>query len=73
MPLMSWLPLVAVLFVQPPDALQEVALVEVHASVEDAPPPMLGGVAVSVTTGFGTTVTVAAAVAEPPVPEQVSE
>ena len=73
MPLMSWLPLVAVLLVQPPDALQEVALVEVHASVEDAPPPMLEGVAVSVTTGFGTTVTVAVAVAEPPVPEQVSE
>jgi hypothetical protein len=71
--LRSWLPLGAVLLVQPPEALHEVALVDDQVSVVDPPLAMLAGVAVSVTTGRGTTVTVAVAVAEPPVPVQVRE
>ena len=69
--LTSWLPLVAVLLVQPPLAEQEVALVELHVSVEDPPAAMLEGLALTVTVGCGTTVTVAKPLPEPPVPLQV--
>jgi hypothetical protein len=43
---------------QPPDAVQLVALVELQLSVEVPPPAMLVGLADSVTVGTGTTVTV---------------
>jgi hypothetical protein len=58
---------------QPPDALQEVALVLDQVSVEEAPDFTLLGVAVSVTIGaLLETVTVADCVADPPAPWQVS-
>lgn len=58
---------------QPPDALQEAALVLDQVSVEEAPDFTLLGVAVSVTIGaLPETVTVADCVAEPPAPAQVS-
>ena len=67
-PLTSWLPLVAVLEVQPPVARHEVALVALHASVADPPLAMLDGEAVKATTGIGSTVTVAEPTPGPPVP-----
>jgi hypothetical protein len=58
---------------QPPEAVQEVALVEVHVSVELLPDTTLVGLAVSVTVGAGVvTVTVADCEALPPIPVQVS-
>jgi hypothetical protein len=67
-------PLVAFAPLQLPDAVQEVAFVELHVSVEA---PLLAteiGFAVKVTVGEGTTVTVAVAtLLVPPVPVQVSE
>jgi hypothetical protein len=68
MPLIDWLPLVAVLDVQPPIAEHEVALLELQVSVEVPPLGMLAGLAVSVAVGAATTVTVAAPVPEPPTP-----
>ena len=65
-------PLLAVLVLQPPVAAQALALVEFHVSVEPPPEAMVGGVAVKVTTGRGTTVTVALPLAVPPLPVQVS-
>lgn len=62
------------LLVQPPVAAQDVALVVDQASVDAAPALIVAGVAVSVTVG-GTscvTVTVAIAVTWPPEPEHVS-
>jgi hypothetical protein len=59
--------------VQPPDAVQEVALVELHASVALLPDTTLVGLAVSVTVGAGVvTVTLADCEALPPVPVQDS-
>jgi hypothetical protein len=58
---------------QPPDALQEVASVLDHVSVEETPDFTLLGLAVSVTIGaLPETVTVADCVADPPAPVQVS-
>jgi len=63
----------ALLPLQPPDALQEVALVLDQASVEEVPDFTLLGVAVSVTIGaLPATVTVADCVAGAPAPLQVS-
>jgi hypothetical protein len=57
---------------QPPDALQEVALVLDQVSVEEAPEFTVLGVALSVTVGAVLeTVTVADCVALPPLPVQL--
>ena len=60
---------------QPPDAVQAVALVEDQVNVDAAPLATLVGLAVSVTVGVlgaGVTVTVADALALPPAPVQLS-
>jgi hypothetical protein len=61
---------------QPPEAVQEVALVELHVSEELAPLDTLVGFAVNVTVGAGgdvlVTVTVADLLALPPDPVQLS-
>lgn len=58
---------------QPPEAVQEVALVLDQTSVEEAPDFTLLGVALSVTAGaLLETVTVADCVADPPAPVQVN-
>ena len=70
------MPLAANVPLQPPEAIQDVALVELQVSVEDPPLGMLVGFAVNVAVGTGLafTVTVAAAAAlVPPEPIQVSE
>ena len=56
---------------QPPVAAQEVALVELHDTVDAPPLAMLVGLAPSVTDGSGTTVTVADPLFVPPLPVQV--
>jgi hypothetical protein len=68
----DWLPLVAFAPLQPSDAVQAVALVELQVNSDDVPVPMVAGVAVSVTVGTGITVTVADWTALPPSPAQVS-
>jgi hypothetical protein len=66
-------PLVASLPVHPPEAAQEVALVDDQVSVELLPLPMVLGLALKLTVGLGeVTVTVADCAALPPVPVQVS-
>ncbi len=67
-PLVAWVP------DQPPEAVQEVALVELQVSVEVPPEATLVGLAVSVTVGAdAVTVTVADCGAPvPPDPVQVS-
>ena len=72
MPVTVALPLAAVLAVQPPVALQLAALVELHVSVEEPPLAMLAGLALSVTTGVGTTVTVVELLPVPPLPVQLN-
>jgi hypothetical protein len=67
----DWLPFVAVLLLQPPVAAHEVALVELQVSVELAPLARLVGLALKVTVGADTTVTVAEPLPLPPVPVQV--
>jgi hypothetical protein len=69
------LPLVDLLPFQTPDpdAVQLVALVELHVSVDASPEATLPGDAVSVSVGFGTTVTVAVCTVEPPAPVQFNE
>lgn len=58
---------------QPPDAVQEVALVEDHVSVEAPPLETLLGLALKLTVGAGVeSDTVTDWDAEPPPPEQVS-
>lgn len=64
--------LVAFVPVQPPDAVQLVALVDDQVRVDEAPVARLVGFAASVTVGAGTTVTVADWLAVPPVPVQAS-
>jgi hypothetical protein len=67
-------PLVALLPVQPPEAVQEVAFVELHVSVEVPPLAIKVGFAVNVTVGAGTTMTVAVAtLLVPPTPLQLKE
>jgi hypothetical protein len=56
---------------QPPDAVHELAFVLVHASCVLAPLATLDGVAVRLTVGAGTTVTVFESLAVPPVPVQL--
>jgi hypothetical protein len=69
-----WLPLAALVPVQPPEAVQEVALVELHVSVEDWPLAIVVGFAVSVAVRTGAMVTVADATAlVPPAPVHVNE
>jgi hypothetical protein len=69
-----WLPLAALPPFQPPEAVQEVALVEFHVSVEAPPLATEVGFAVNVTVGAGTTVTLAVAtLLVPPAPVQVNE
>jgi hypothetical protein len=69
-------PLVPSVPLQPPEALQLVALVEDQLSVELPPLLTVLGLALSVTVGAGVagvTATEAACVALPPLPAQVSE
>jgi hypothetical protein len=59
---------------QPPEAVQEVALVELQVSVDVPPLAIVVGLAVNVEVGRGAIVTVAvAAVLVPPAPAQVNE
>ena len=62
----------ALLPLQPPEALQLVASVELHVNVDDPPLLTLVGLAVRVTVGAGMTVTVTASLALPPAPVQVN-
>jgi hypothetical protein len=65
-------PLAALLPDQPPEAVQEVALVDDQLNVEAPPFATVLGLAVKLTVGAGTvTETVADCVALPPVPVQV--
>ena len=67
------LPLVAMLPLQPPEAVQLVASVELHVNVDDPPLLTLVGLAVSVTVGAGAvTDTLTDLLALPPVPVQLS-
>jgi hypothetical protein len=69
-----WLPLATLPPFQPPEAVQEVALVEFHVSVEAPPVATEVGFAVNVTVGAGTTATLAVAtLLVPPAPAQVNE
>jgi hypothetical protein len=54
-------PFAALVPLQPPEAVHELALVELHVSVEALPLVTVAGFAVNVTRGAGATVTVAAA------------
>ena len=72
----DWVPEVALAPDQPPEAVQEVALVEDQVSVEDPPLATDAGFAASDTvggSGVPATVTVAEALPLPPEPEQVRE
>jgi uncharacterized membrane protein YgaE (UPF0421/DUF939 family) len=66
-------PAVAKLPLQAPEAVHEVAFVELHVNSELPPLVMLVGEALSATVGIGSTFTVAVAVVlVPPAPVQVS-
>jgi hypothetical protein len=66
-------PLIALLPDQPPEAVQALALVDVQVTVAAAPLVTVLGVAERLTVGAaGVTETVAACVALPPAPVQVS-
>jgi hypothetical protein len=65
------LPLVALLPVHPPEAVQAVALLEDQVNIEVPPLDTLVGLALSVTLGGVATATVADWDPEPPVPVQV--
>ena len=70
----SWLPLVASVPLHPPVAAHEVALLDVHVSVDVAPCETVVGFAVSVTAGRGATLMMAVAtLLVPPVPLQIRE
>ena len=69
----DWLPLVALLPLQPPDAIHVVALAELQVSVELAPLATVVGELARVAVGAGAlTLTVVDCVLEPPAPAQVS-
>ncbi len=68
----DWEPLVPRLPVQPPDAVQELAFVELQVSVAADPEATLVGLALKETVGTGTTVTVILLVPVPPAPAQLS-
>ena len=73
---MFCVPLAAFVPLQPPEAVQDVALVEVQVSVDDPPLAMVGGLAVRVAVGTGLVVTVTVAGAAglvPPAPAHVNE
>jgi hypothetical protein len=57
---------------QPPEAVQEVALVELQVSVEVVPLTTSAGFALKVATGMTLTVAIAGALA-PPAPLQINE
>jgi hypothetical protein len=65
-------PLIALVPDQAPEAVQEVALLEDQLNVALPPLETLVGLALSETSGAPSTVTVAACVADPPAPVQVS-
>ena len=67
-------PLIALLPVQPPEAVQAVALLEAHVRVELPPLAIVLGLALMLTVALGVllTVTVADCAALPPVPVQLS-
>jgi hypothetical protein len=68
-----WEPFIGSLPAQPPEAVQDVALVAVHASIEVAPLFTVLGLAARVTAGAGVVIeTVALWTALPPLPLQVS-
>jgi hypothetical protein len=68
-----WLPLSTSEPLQPPDAVQEVALLEVHVRIDDAPAATAAGDAVNVTVGWGRMFTTATTGAvTPPGPRHVS-
>ena len=70
------MPLAAFVPLQPPEAVQDVALVEVQVSVDDPPLAMVVGLATRVAVGTGLVVTVTVAGAAglvPPAPAQVNE
>ena len=69
---MLWLPLAALVPVQPPEAVHAVALVELHVSMDEPPLVTAEGFAVIVANGPTLTVTVERALA-PPAPVQVIE
>jgi hypothetical protein len=67
-------PLVALIPLQPPDAVHEVALVELHFSVEAAPRAMEAGFAARLTVSVPSTLTVMVVeLLVPPVPLHVNE
>ena len=67
-------PLAGFVPLQPPEAMQDVALVELQVRVDDPPPAMVGGLAVRVAVGAEAMVTVAAVgILVPPVPIHVNE
>jgi hypothetical protein len=69
-----WLPLVGNAPLQPPDAVHEVALVELHVSLEVPPGATIVGFAVKLAVGTAATVTVVVTIPlVPPAPLQVSE
>jgi hypothetical protein len=72
-----WVPLAAIVPLQPPEAVHDVALVELQVSVEVAPLAIGLGLAVSAAVGMGlaavTATVAAAAVLVPPEPVQISE
>jgi hypothetical protein len=71
-----WEPLAAFVPLQPPEAVQDVALVELQVNVEVPPLAIVVGFAVNAAVGTGLAVTVTVAVAAvlvPPAPVQVNE
>jgi len=66
------LPLLANAPLQPPEAVHDVAFVELHVSVEDPPLAAVDGTAVMVAVGMIATVVVSGALV-PPGPVQVRE
>jgi hypothetical protein len=71
---LDWEPLIALLPDQPPEAVQDVALVDDHVSVDAPPLATVLGVALKLTVAVGCalTDTVADCAALPPSPVQVS-
>jgi hypothetical protein len=71
----DWLPSTALAPLQPPEAVQLVAFVELQVKVDAAPLAMMAGLAVSATVGGGggtPTETVTDWLEEPPAPVQVN-
>ena len=62
---MLWLPLVAIVPLHPPEAVQDVALIELHVSVEAPPIMTTEGFAMTVAVGTTFTVTLDTPLAPP--------